>query len=207
MNIRLAVLERWMPRGVHRRMLAELVSLTADTLETDAPEFTGLRRQEAIDQFASFTRTAVEHLLATAPVLTVATTAARLYQGAREMGQAARRDLRITTRADALRAVRVLYRAIGIRLDVEGDTGGITIHTCRFSGAYTPDVCAFVSALDAGFICGLTGDNRLVFSQRITEGAACCRATLSANADGETGRAAGRHVAGPEPAPLEPGRR
>ena len=207
MNIRLFALERWMPRGVHRRMLGELASLTAEAFGTNPPALAGLGRTAAIDQFASFTRTVVEHLLATAPATTVAATAARLYERAREMGRAARRDLRITTRADALRAARVLYRAIDIRLDVNSDTGVITVHRCAFSGAYTPDVCAFVSALDSGFFCGLTGDSGLVFSQRITEGAACCRATLVSTAGAERNRPKGSGGAGTQPAPPGRGRR
>ena len=55
--------------------------------------------------------------------------------------------------------------------------GGLRFGPCSFSQRYSPRCCWFMSAFDEGFLRGLLGtDARLVFSCRLTEGAACCRA-------------------------------
>ena len=73
-------------------------------------------------------------------------------------------------------------RAIGIDLDRDPRTGDVVIGRCAFSRIYTPAVCEFVSALDAGICRGLTGGTTLVFTARITEGAPACRARLVGSA-------------------------
>jgi hypothetical protein len=182
MNVRLFLLERWLPGWVRRRMLRELAGLTAEAFGADAPVLARRPRNEAISIFAAFTRREVERVLAGEGTAAVETIRGRLYDGAREMGRAVRRDLGIAARADALRAVRLLYRGIGIVLDAD-EKGDVAVRACAFSGVYTPAVCAFISALDAGLVSGLTGGSTLVFSERITEGASCCRATLIAAAE------------------------
>ena len=53
----------------------------------------------------------------------------------------------------------------------------VTIRRCFFAAHYPPEVCRFMSAMDEGIVAGLCG-GRLVFSQRLTEGADCCRARI-----------------------------
>jgi choline dehydrogenase-like flavoprotein len=69
----------------------------------------------------------------------------------------------------------VLYRGLGIDLKGSAD-GQIIIRRCFFARFYTPRVCALVSALDQGLMAGLAGGGELDFTQRLTEGACCCRA-------------------------------
>ncbi len=180
MNLRLFVLERWIPPWMRRRMLRDLAALTAEAFGSDVPHLAGLRRDRAISVYAAFTRGEVERATARADNADAGEIRARLYESAREMGRAARRDLGVTSRAGGLRALRALYRGIGIDLDIGPDTGDIAVRRCAFSRTYTPAVCAFISALDAGFLDGLTGGSTLVFSERITEGASRCRARLTA---------------------------
>ena len=72
-----------------------------------------------------------------------------------------------------------MYDAIGV--DFRGDAAGVvTVSRCYFSDVYTPEVCRLVSALDEGLLAGLAGGGRLTFSQRLTEGAVCCRARFEA---------------------------
>jgi hypothetical protein len=78
-----------------------------------------------------------------------------------------------------MRALRLIYRAIGIDLDTDLAAGEVTVRRCAFSGVYTPEVCAFVSALDAGIVHGISGNVTAVFTHRLTEGAPNCRARLT----------------------------
>ncbi len=67
------------------------------------------------------------------------------------------------------------YRIIGI--DVTGDIPGtLVFRQCFFSKRYTPEICAFMSAFDSGFISGLCAGGKLTFTMRITEGCSNCRA-------------------------------
>ncbi len=184
MNVRLFVLERYVPFWVHRRMLRDLATLTAGAFGVDPPVLARLRRHETVRRFGAFTRGEVDRVLAGQGDVAADAIRRRLHAAAHAMGQQVRRQLAIATRADALRAVRVVYREIGITLDVQDETGEIVVRSCAFSRIYTPGVCAFISALDSGFVCGLTGDAALTFSQRITEGAPTCRAALSATGAG-----------------------
>jgi hypothetical protein len=56
--------------------------------------------------------------------------------------------------------------------------GEITVRRCPFSDVYSVEVCRLVGALDSGLLAGLSGGDRLEFTQRITEGAPCCLARL-----------------------------
>ncbi len=164
-------------------MLRDLAELTAEAFGAEAPRLAGLRPPEAIAAFATFTRREVERLAAGGSLPAAEAIRARLYERAREVGRAVRRSLAVTSRSDALRALRVLYRGIDIDLDVDDRTGEISVRACAFSRVYTPAVCAFISALDAGVVDGLTGGEVPVFSERITEGASRCRARLDSRSE------------------------
>lgn len=179
MNVRLFLLERWLPGWARRRILGALAHLAADAFGTEPPSLARLGQYEAAGAFASFTRTEVDRVLASESAATAQAIRVRLHERARDAGQAAARHLGVATRADAFRAFRLLYRGIGIDMEIDCSTGGIAVRRCLFSGFYTPAVCAFISALDAGFLCGLTGGGTLAFSERITDGAPCCRAHVS----------------------------
>ncbi len=79
--------------------------------------------------------------------------------------------------AEAAHVARALYRVIGVDFRV-GAAGGFVVKSCLFSSRYTPAACRLISSLDAGLLAGLTGGARMVFTQRITEGAAVCRGEL-----------------------------
>jgi len=173
-SLRLWLLERHVPGPLRRRMFDRLVRLTADAFGVPAPD---MRLDEGIDRFAAFTRNEAERALGTA--VTSAAASVRLYDGARAMGEAIRRQLGIRRLDDALRALRLLYAAIGIELHCHAGHE-LRVTSCAFSGVYTPEVCEFVSSLDAGLVDGLTGGLTMSFVERITEGAPACRATLGA---------------------------
>ena len=60
-------------------------------------------------------------------------------------------------------------------IDLRGTRDGeITVRRCAFSDSYSAEVCRLVGALDSGLLAGLSGADRLEFTQRITEGAPAC---------------------------------
>lgn len=100
-----------------------------------------------------------------------------LWSGAHRLGRGVRRWLGIRTTAEAMSAARALYRVL--ETDLRGSASGeVVVARCYFSRVYRPEVCALMSALDAGVFAGLTGGRRLAFTTRITEGAPACLATL-----------------------------
>ena len=74
-------------------------------------------------------------------------------------------------------AARVVYGLLDIDLRGNG-RGEITVRRCPFSKVYSAEVCRLVGALDSGLLAGLSGADRLEFTQRITEGAPACLARL-----------------------------
>lgn len=103
----------------------------------------------------------------------------RMNGEAYRMGRLLRHVFFISNNDTAQRLVVALYRNIGITLSFT-DRQHLCFHRCHFSGYYTPTACLAASALDEGIIRGITGltDGRLCFSQRITEGCNCCKATF-----------------------------
>lgn len=176
MSLRLLLLEQHMPAFLRRRMFNRLVRTTAEAFGVPPPDLARLSPGEDIERFAQFTRTEAERALASEPSGTL--TRDRLYAGAHELGARVRRLLGIRRPDEAFRALRLLYAAIGIDVDVDPAGREIVIGRCAFSRVYTPEVCGFVSALDDGVVAGLTGAKTLVFTARLTEGAPQCRARL-----------------------------
>jgi hypothetical protein len=177
MSVRLLLLERHLPDSLRRRMFRDLVGLTAEAFGVPAPAVHRLPRAEGIAEFARFTRGEAARALGD-PSRSSAVRS-RLFKGAQEMGSRARSLLGIREQAEAVRALSVLYGAIGIELDADLRNGEIVVTNCAFSRFYTPEVCEFISVLDAGIVSGLTNGTSLVFTERITEGAPCCRARLA----------------------------
>lgn len=180
MSIRLWALERCFPEALRRRVFGELVRLTADAFGVPPPDVGRLRQDGAIAAFARFTCSEAERAIRGPGSLPAIRD--RLYRGARDLGARARRLLGVRTASEAGRALRILYRAIDIDLDADLGNREITVSRCAFSSVYTPEVCEFVSALDAGVVSGLTGGMSLEFTQRMTEGAPMCRARLTGSA-------------------------
>jgi hypothetical protein len=106
----------------------------------------------------------------------------RLFYEACVLGRLARDRLGVQSELEGLAAARVFYRAIGIDFR-PNRTGDVVVARCAFARAYGPDVCRLMSSMDSGLIAGLTGRGGLRFTERITEGAAACRALVFAAGD------------------------
>jgi hypothetical protein len=180
MSLRLFLLERHVPEPIRRLMFGRLVRLTADAFGVPAPDLGRLPPDEGIDRFARFTRGEAERAIGAGPSSAVCR--GRLFEGARAMGASIRRSLGVRRPDEAMRALRLLYGGIGIDLDGDKERGEIVVTRCAFARVYTPAVCDFISALDAGIVSGLTAGTAVVFTERITEGAPACRARLTGGA-------------------------
>ena len=151
------------PRIFRAAGIRLLARIAADAFGSPPPQ------RSTLDNFASFT---AEHA-ATA----TRESAERLFSSACALGSRLRAWLGVRTMAEAADVARALYRMIGVDFRVEG-AGGFVVESCFFSSRYTPGTCRLISSLDAGLLAGLTGGERMVFTQRITEGAAVCRGEL-----------------------------
>mgnify|MGYP000902539339 CR=1 FL=1 len=94
------------------------------------------------------------------------------------MGRDLRKQFRIKSFAEAMEMSRIIYRLLGIDYS-DGSDGEVIITNCFFSRYYSAPVCRIIAGLDEGLAAGLTGGERLVFSQRMTEGLPVCRAQFS----------------------------
>jgi predicted ArsR family transcriptional regulator len=176
MSVRLFLLERYLPAAIRRRMIDGLVRATAGAFGVPAPAAPSARGSAFVEAYAEFTRREVERVRSDGSAAEAVQH--RLYEAAREMGRSVRRHAGIRTPGEAMRALRLLYREIGIDVEADPAAREVIVRRCAFSARYAPEVCRFVSALDAGMVHGLTGDSTIEFAERITEGAACCRARL-----------------------------
>ncbi len=128
----------------------------------------------ALQAYAAFTREQLEKL----PGAEVPAVQERMYRIAYRMGTLCRKVLCIRSDARARRLVFLLYRMIGIEL-AGVCPGQITVRRCFFRDFYTPEMCRVMSAMDRGIFAGVFGGGELTFTERITEGCACCHADFS----------------------------
>jgi hypothetical protein len=175
-NLRLCLARLYLPAGLRKRKLEDLMRLTARAFDAAPPSVEGLSLEGLRRRYAEFSREAAERALGLPEGL--ATIRERLFTEAGRLGREIARELRVSTRQEAMTAARILYRALEI--DLRGDDqGDIVIRRCSFSRRYSPEVCRLISALDAGILSGLAGGGELEFTERLTEGADRCRARFS----------------------------
>ncbi len=172
MNVLGRAAQGYIPECVRTRALRRLFKDTAAALRRPVPPLGGLRSQQVLASYAAFTASATRDADTDDEVFSN-----ELFRSAKAYGAALRRLFGVTTTTDVVSAARVVYRLLDI--DFDGNVHGeIVISRCFFSAAYTPETCQLMSALDDGLLAGLSDGGRLTFSQRITEGHACCRARL-----------------------------
>jgi hypothetical protein len=173
-SVALRLLDGHVPAVARRAALRALFATTAAGFGCPVPPLDGLD-DGLLRQYAQFTREQAEAALRDGRDLPALQD--RLERGAYALGARLRAGLRLRTTEDAMTAARMVYRLLDIDLRGTGQ-GEITVRRCAFSEVYSADVCRLVSALDAGLLAGLSGGDRLEFSQRITEGAPACLARL-----------------------------
>ena len=167
-------LDRELPDWLKRAGLRELLAVFAKTFGVDAPDVSRMAYPDALSAFREFTAACMEEALSSPAYASVKR--GELEDRARRLGKRVRAVL--APRDGELGGlISALYATIGI--DVEDGGGGrLLFRRCYFSGRYTPGLCAFMSALDSGFVGGLAGGKELRFEARITEGDPCCVALM-----------------------------
>jgi hypothetical protein len=137
MNLRLALLQVYLPPFIREEKLRELFGITARAFRTEMPRLDGIPFRACLERYARFTREmAGEAIRRGIPVQEIED---KLYAGALKMGQTLRRQLRVSTPEEFMTACRLLYRALEI--DFRGNAKGeIVIRTCFFSSFYSKGI-------------------------------------------------------------------
>jgi predicted RNA-binding Zn-ribbon protein involved in translation (DUF1610 family) len=171
MNLRVSLLNIFLPYKLKEETMLALFETTAGAFQMAPPVLDGLRFHDILRTYATFTRAAAMRQIGKKE--DVSHVKKRLYDGAFQLGEKIRSELRIHSRRDALKAARLLYRAIGIDFYCS-KSGEVIIQRCYFSNFYPCEVCWIISSLDEGIVAGLTDGGRLWFVSRITEGNDSC---------------------------------
>ena len=155
-----------------RIQLQILMNLTARALGVKSVRLWTRNNAEALQIYATFT---AKHLQTGADEVLLQ----RMNSEALKMGRLLRLLFFVRSKPRAQRLIIALYHNIGIQLSFAAD-GQLCFHRCYFSRHYTPAACRAASMLDDGIICGIMNHpaGRLCFSQRLTEGCSCCKASL-----------------------------
>lgn len=175
MSLRLALAEFCMPAPLRRAGLNELAAAAATAYECRRPQWRRRSYPDRLQEFACFT--ASQAAMASAEGRGEAARD-HLRHEAEKVGRRLRRRLGVGSHDEALRALRLLYRQIGIELLTPG-CDRIEMTSCLFSRLYDPMTCRIMSAMDEGIVAGLTGGWQLRFETRLTEGARSCAASLA----------------------------
>ena len=175
MSLALRLLDGHVPAVVRRAALRALFATTAAGFGCPVPPLGGLDADTLLGRYALFTW--YQAVAALRDGHDLPTLQDRLERGARALGARLRAGLRLRTTEDTMAAARLVYGLLDIDFRGNG-RGELTVRRCAFSEVYSAEVCRLVSALDAGLLAGLSGGDRLEFTQRITEGAPCCLARL-----------------------------
>lgn len=175
MNVRLVLLRLHLPGFVRRSIIRDLIAAAARAFWQDPPPTSNLRSRELVTLAIDRSRMWADDAIRTRADLD--RIKQRMFLETFEMGRRARRRLRVETEAEGLAAARIIYRAIGIDFRPRG-YGHIEVPRCAFARAYGANVCRLMSSMDSGLIAGLTDADGLHFTERITEGAAACRALV-----------------------------
>jgi hypothetical protein len=172
MGLLLGASSIYIPQFIRKRKLSLLFQSTSAAFGVKAPSLEGRSYDDCVKLYAQFTSEQAEKAFRNGNDAEIRP---RLFQNARNLGQQLKTDLKINNLEEVMQASSIIYRII--KIDFRGDSNGnIIIKRCYFSDYYSGNVCRFVSALDEGLLAGLYGGGRLNFSQRITEGNACCKA-------------------------------
>jgi predicted ArsR family transcriptional regulator len=175
MSLAVRMLDGHVPAVARRAALRALFATTAAGFGHPVPPLRGLDADALLCRYARFTSEQAEAAMRDGRELPALQD--RLERGTRALGARLRSGLRLRTTEEAMAAARVVYGLLQIDFHGTGH-GEITIRRCPFSEVYSAEVCQLISALDAGLLAGLSGGDRLEFTQRITDGAPCCLARL-----------------------------
>jgi hypothetical protein len=171
----LVPLKLYTPELLKRMVICRLTTFCAVAFQCPVPEWKGFSAEKLLEKYACFTANVIRERSALnneeGPALQN-----RLYREAFQAGQRLREWFGLTDRNEVVRVMRFLYRLIQIDLQGDPQAKGVIISQCFFSRYYSSEVCKVMAAFDQGLAAGLSGGERLEFSERITEGGEFCRA-------------------------------
>jgi hypothetical protein len=173
MNVRLHLAEIHMPSRRRWERIRELMDLTARALGTTAPPIEDRSVRRALEAYARFTRESAD--LAVRNGADLEHLGTRLREEAVGFGRSLAVAFGIRDRRQALRLLRLAYRAIGIDMR-PGTDGAISVGRCFFKDFYVPETCRLIASLDEGLMAGICGEGKLVFTHRLTAGEPGCLA-------------------------------
>jgi hypothetical protein len=175
MYLLLRIFHSFIPSILKKKGLEELFICTAAAFNQNPPALKGISYNKSLSMYAQFTKDEVEkYILGGGDLLNLQK---ELNKHAVIFGQKLRKLFSIRTYKKTLYVFGQLYSFIGIDLKFSGNEE-LSVKKCFFSNYYTPQVCAIVSAIDSGVFEGLSGECRIEFRQRITEGQECCNASI-----------------------------
>lgn len=175
MSFLIKILPHHLPAFVRAEILGELFEATAASFGCLVPVHSHLSYDECLRAYALFTCEQAQRALQEGR--DIPSIKKHLFENAYPLGEKLRKWFAVDAMEDVMELGQILYQAIGV--EVQGNNqGDVTVNCCFFSQFYSGSVCDLISALDDGVFSGLSGDGRLVFSQRLTEGSACCKAKL-----------------------------
>jgi hypothetical protein len=177
MSLRSELLKRGGPGFVKIRLLDELARVTAAGFGCAKPQWDSRALESRLDEYARFTADQARRILAANDPRLLEGVRHDLHRQSAELGAKVRRWLRVRQPADVLETLTALYGHLGMDMTA-GDGEDIVVTRCLFASYFSEPVCRLVAALDEGMAAGLSAGGRLEFSERITGGAACCRARL-----------------------------
>ncbi len=177
MSLRSLLVRSALPPQARGRLLGELEELTKRALGAPPPAATAGPLESRLTRYVCTTAAQADALAGRDDPRELAEASASLRAGAFELGATARRLLHIRDDRAAVETLCAFYHHIGIEAQCTGRTE-LEVTSCLFARTFSPAACRLIAALDDGFAAGLAGGGHLVFSARITEGSACCRARL-----------------------------
>jgi len=195
----------WLPPGLLRRELAHVATKTTgalDRLLANAPGVlddirseerpasgSSRKRRDALACAHTIRVTRLIELLGRDEALRLARR--ELFVTGLELGREAAARLGVGRDPQAfVRAARLLYRVLGITFRARWTAPGVAvvrIDRCALSRGYSPEACLALSAADEGVVAGLWPGGCLEFTERITQGAPACVASLRLSEKGGRG--------------------
>lgn len=170
MNLRLKILQFWIPSFVKKDKLKQLFSLTADAFGCETEFRNNLSYSKLLKSYAVFVQD--QCMRAHREFRDISSIKQKLYQNAYKTGLELRKSLNIHGVSEVMEFTRIFYRFIGINFSGQ-KSGEFKIDKCFFANHFSPETCSLISSLDEGIAAGLS-DGKMEFFQRKTEGRDCC---------------------------------
>lgn len=175
MNIKLKLLEFYVPFIIRYKILSEIYKITGEAFKDKLIISNSINHRKGLKRYAIYSNELTLGAIYSRKDLEEIKY--RLYRNSYIVGHKLRKFFSITNIEEAMQTAEIFYDIIGIEFSAN-DKNEITINKCYFSDYYDCRVCNIISAIDEGIIAGLTNGAKINFINRITDGNKCCYAKL-----------------------------